>query len=106
MVLSSQDLDCIARRLKKGDDHKSYQEFFGYFGPRLRSYYLKRGVPDAEDMAMDLLNDIALEKIHHYRETLKFKAWVRRVALNRYYDWRRKNAEMLPLREEMEVVPL
>jgi len=101
MVLSSVDLTSIARRLKKGDDNKAYHEFFRYFGPRLRSFYLRRGVSDAEHVALELLNEIAWKKIHKYTENGKFPAWVRRVALNHFYDLKRKSEDLLPLREDL-----
>ena len=81
-------------------DQEAYREFADIFGPRFRSFFLKRGLTasDAEDLAVSCITDIAL-KIEKYKSEKKgsFVAWIYTIIRHELVNWWRKKPDEVPL---------
>jgi RNA polymerase sigma-70 factor (ECF subfamily) len=81
-------------------DERAFVEFAETLGPVLRSFFLRKGlsVTAAEDLAADLVTDIAL-KANKYekRESGSFKAWIFTIARNELVNWARRKLPTEPL---------
>lgn len=84
---------------------QAFQEFASIFGPRLRAFFVTRGlrVFEAEDLAVSCVTDISLrvEKYRH-QENGGFEAWVFTVARNLLSDWRQSQVTAEPLPDDLE----
>jgi RNA polymerase sigma factor (sigma-70 family) len=87
-------------------EEEAYAEFADTFGPRLRAYFVSRGLvlADAEDLAVSCVTDIAL-KVDRYRQSVGggFEAWVFTLARHALSDWRRTQLPTEPLDESLLV---
>ncbi len=101
MAESDIDIEGLARRMRESDE-EAYREFACYFGPRFRSFFLRRGLQlgDAEDLAVSCVTDIAL-KVEKYRavDGGAFEAWVFTLARQSLLDWWRAHRYTEPLSE-------
>jgi RNA polymerase sigma-70 factor (ECF subfamily) len=97
---STQEVESLATRMAASEE-LAYAEFADTYGPRIRSFLLRRGLSsaDAEDLAVSCVTDIAL-KVEKYRAMKPggFDAWVFTIARHQLIDWirSRKNTESLP----------
>lgn len=86
-------------------EEQAFQEFANTFGPRLRAYFVARGlrVSDAEDLAVSCVTDISL-RADKYRpqENGGFEAWVFTLAKNFLSDWVGSRAPTEPLPDILE----
>jgi len=100
---SNQNLDDLANRMRALDE-KSFHEFAGFFGPRFKSLFIRKGLveSDAEDLAASSITDIAL-KIDKYRITQdgSFKAWVYKLAYHCLVDWWRGRQATIALSDDL-----
>ena len=84
------DFEELARHLADLDD-EAFREFSDTFGPRLRAFFLRKGLAqsDAEDLAVTCVTDIALNVSQHYKPMGKgsFEAWVFKLAYRALVDW-------------------
>lgn len=92
-VSSSRDnLANLAARMLAAEE-LAFAEFADYFGPRLRSLFVSRGLSpsDAEDLAVSCVTDTAL-KVDKFRAEGggNFEGWVFTVARHYVADWRRR----------------
>jgi len=101
---SISDLDDLATRMLALEE-EAYNQFAHIFGPRLRAFFVRRGLSDsdAEDLAGSCITDIAL-KVRHYRHVTGggFKAWVFTLARHALVDWLRTR---LPTQELPDDLP-
>jgi RNA polymerase sigma-70 factor (ECF subfamily) len=92
--------DLATRMLALEDE--AFKEFGRVFGPKLRTYFLHRGLSttDAEDLAKSCVTDIAL-KVSKYqpREDAVFAAWVFSLGRNYVADWWRAHKTTEPLHD-------
>ena len=102
--LKQSDAETLAARMAKSE-HLAFQEFAKTFGPRLRAYFMHRGLraADADDLAVSSVTDICL-RVEKYerREGGSFEAWVFTLAKRFLSDWRKKHPEFRPLQEGAE----
>jgi RNA polymerase sigma-70 factor, ECF subfamily len=86
-------------------EEQAYQEFSDNFGPRLRAFFISKGLrsSDAEDLAVSSVSDIAM-RVEKYqsREDGGFEAWVFTVANNLLVDWWRGHPETESLPDNLE----
>jgi len=85
-------LEQLAKRMKAADE-ASYDEFAEYFGLRFRGSFLRRGMPpfEAEDLAINCVEDIAGKIKLYHPNPHGFEAWVWTLANNAFFDWYRKS---------------
>ena len=88
---SISDLDGLATRMVDLEE-EAYKQFAQIFGPRLRAFFIRRGLTEieAEDLAGSCVTDIAL-KVRKYRQVTAggFRGWVFTLARHALVDWRR-----------------
>jgi RNA polymerase sigma-70 factor (ECF subfamily) len=99
---SISDIDGLATRMGALEE-EAYNEFAHVFGPRLRAFFIRRGLTetDAEDLAGSCVTDIAL-KVNKYRQLTEggFAAWVFTLARRALSDWRRTYRPTEPLSDD------
>lgn len=105
VVKSTQDdFEDLATRMCAADE-QAFQEFASMFGPRLRAFFVTRGlrVMDAEELAVSCVTDISL-RVEKYRHQEKggFEAWVFTLARNFLSDWRQSHVTVEPLPDDLE----
>ena len=104
---SADEMEDLAARMAAFEE-QAYVEFADMFGPRLRAFFVKRGLAgaDAEDLAVSCVTDIAL-KIDKYHSQARgaFAAWVFTVARNYMIDWLRATKTAEPLPETLPAAP-
>lgn len=97
------EIDGLATRMGALEE-EAYNEFAHIFGPRLRAFFIKRGLTeaDAEDLAASCVTDIAL-KVKKYRQLTEggFAAWVFTLARHALSDWHRTHRPTEPLPEDL-----
>ncbi|MDX2042772.1 MAG: sigma-70 family RNA polymerase sigma factor [Acidobacteriota bacterium] len=102
----SQQMEDLAQRLRLLEP-EAFDEFSRYFGPRLKSRFLRldpeMSVSVAEDLACEQVTDIAL-KIHQYQAG-NFRSWVYRAAKNAFIDRKRRERLRLQPLSELTVEP-
>lgn len=85
-------------------DEGAFREFASLFGPRLRTFFARRGLTldDAEDLAMSCITDVAM-KAHMYRSEGggRFAAWVFTIARRAQADWWRRHRPADALSEDL-----
>jgi len=93
----------LPERMQAGED-EAYAEFADEFGPRLRAYLVKKGVPphEAEELAVSCVSDAAV-KINQYKPLpgIRFSAWVYAFGRHALADWREHRARTTPLAGDM-----
>lgn len=93
----------LPERMQSGED-AAYLEFADEFGPRLRAYFVKKGVPpaEAEELAVSCVSDAAV-KINQYKPLpgIRFSAWVYAFGRHALADWREHRARTAPLAGDM-----
>lgn len=107
MARSAKVIEGLAIRMAALEE-QSYVDFADIFGPRLKTYFMRRGLSpaDAEDLSVSCVTDIALKisKFQPIREG-GFEAWVFTLARHSLSDWWRARHETLPLPEQLEAMP-
>jgi len=85
-------------------EEEAFAEFAEIFGPRLRAYFVKRGLSagDAEDLSVSCVTDIAL-KVNRYTPVREggFTSWVFALAYHSLVDWWRSRRTTEPLPENL-----
>ena len=87
--------DRLHQRMLAGEE-EAFVDFAREFGPRLRGYFLKKGVDAAvaEDLAVGCLEDVFLHPHKYSSEHVgSFVGWLFTIAKNRFLDWRRRNPD-------------
>ena len=84
--------DGLAERMLHSEE-AAFEQFAVRYGPRLRAYFLYRGMPqtEADDAAASCVTDIAME-INRFvsRGPGSFDRWVFSCAHKSFVDWHRK----------------
>lgn len=100
------DVEELAVRIGASDE-QAFVDFFKMFGPRLRAYFLSRGLGtwDAEDLSVTCMTDITM-KIEKYKpqQGKGFQAWVFTIAYHTWVNWWRKRRHEEPLPDNYESV--
>jgi RNA polymerase sigma factor (sigma-70 family) len=90
-------MEAIAEGLARGNE-QAFWDLFEKFGPRLVSFFTRRGVPDidAENLAFECLLNVR-HRIAKYerRENGSFTGWVFKIAHYMRIDWWRANGASL-----------
>lgn len=100
---SAEEVEDLAARMTASDE-RAYVEFADTYGPRLRAFFMRRGLNsgDAEDLAVSCVTDIALKvDQYHSRKPGGFTAWVFTIARNRLIDRIRARKNTEPLNENL-----
>lgn len=104
---SADEMEGLAARMAASEE-LAYVEFSDTFGPRLRAFFIRKGISgaDAEDLAVTCVTDIAL-KIGKYHSQTRgtFEGWVFTVARNYMIDWLRARNASEPLPEILAASP-
>jgi RNA polymerase sigma factor (sigma-70 family) len=98
-VKSKAHFEALAEGLR-ALDAKAFEAFADYFGPRFKSYFIRRGLlyHEAEDLAASCITDVVLSvRKYERRETGSFQAWAFAIARTSVADWLRKHP--LPSRQ-------
>ena len=97
--MTTDETDNLAMRMKRLDE-AAVGEFAREFGPRLRRYFLRKGVAEseAESLAVSCVSDVWL-KLERFtpRAPGGFEAWVFTLARNALIDDRRGAGQRKPL---------
>jgi RNA polymerase sigma-70 factor (ECF subfamily) len=103
---SANEIEGLASRMAALEE-QSYVDFADIFGPRLKTFFLRRGLSpaDAEDLSVSCVTDIAL-KITKYQSIGEgsFGAWVFTLARHSLADWWRARQETIPLSDQLEAM--
>jgi RNA polymerase sigma-70 factor (ECF subfamily) len=90
-------------------EEEAFIEFAKIFGPRLKAFFLKRGLSagDAEDLSVSCVTDISL-KVNKYTALREggFTSWVFALAHNSLVDWWRNRRVTEPLPENLSAPAL
>lgn len=104
---SIKELEGLATRMADSEED-AYSEFADTFGPRLKAFFVKRGLAasDAEDLAVSCVTDISL-KVDKYKPLKEggFEAWVFTLARHSLIDWLRSRRESEPLPDDLPAPP-
>ena len=104
---SADEMEGLAARMAAFQE-SAYVEFSDTFGPRLRAFFVRKGLSaaDAEDLAVSCVTDIAL-KVDKYDSQARgtFEGWVFIVARNYMIDWLRARYASEPLPETLAASP-
>jgi RNA polymerase sigma-70 factor (ECF subfamily) len=98
------DVEDLALRIRTWDD-QAVADFSRIFGPRLRAYFLWRGLGswDAEDLSVTCVSKIVMKIDQYERQTRGgFEGWVFTVARNTLTDWFRKRMREVPLPDDYD----
>jgi RNA polymerase sigma factor (sigma-70 family) len=100
---STKEIEDLAARMAVAEE-EAYGEFAVTFGPRLRSFFIKKGVgtAEAEELSVSCVTDIAL-KINKYKPFRPggFEAWVFTLARHALTDWWRSRLDAVPLSDDL-----
>jgi RNA polymerase sigma-70 factor (ECF subfamily) len=100
---STKEIEDLAARMVASKE-QAFVEFADTFGPRFRSFFLKKGLSpsNAEDLAVSCITDIAL-KVEKYKAIREggFEAWVFTLARNALIDWLRTQSNSEPLPDDL-----
>jgi RNA polymerase sigma-70 factor (ECF subfamily) len=77
-------MEAVAAR----QDRAAFAELFGYFGPRVKSYILRLGSPDAQadEIAQDVMVTVWRKAALFDRTQASVSTWIFRIARNRRID--------------------
>ena len=104
---SDKYIEGLATRML-GLEEDAFIEFSDLFGPRLRAFFVRRGLSagDAEDLSVSCVTDIAL-KVNKYTSVREggFTSWVFALAYHALADWWRANKAYGPLPETLAAPP-
>jgi len=104
---SNNEIEDLAARMAAGEED-AYGEFAVTFGPRLKSFFIRKGVAcaDAEEISVSCVTDIAL-KVNKYKPVRAggFEAWVFTVARHFLIDWLRSRRDSEPLTDDLASLP-
>jgi RNA polymerase sigma factor (sigma-70 family) len=93
------EVENLARRMAAIEE-EAFAEFANIFGPKLRAFFITRGLraAEAEDLAVSSITDICL-RIEKYaeQEDGSFESWVYTLARNFLVDWHRSRPQVEPL---------
>ncbi len=105
---SDKYMEDLATRML-GFEEEAFIEFAEIFGPRLRAFFIRRGLNagDAEDLSVSCVTDISL-KVNKYTTVREggFTSWVFAVAHHSLADWWRSHRASEPLPETLAAPPL
>jgi RNA polymerase sigma factor (sigma-70 family) len=100
---STEEIEDLAARMAVAEV-EAYSEFAVTFGPRLRAFFLRKGVAagEAEELSVSCITDIAL-KIDKYKPLRPggFEAWVFTLARHSLTDWWRSHRGTVPLSDDL-----
>jgi|SRR2546423_11397689 len=100
---STKEIEDLAARMAVAEE-EAYGEFAVTFGSRLRAFFIRKGVADAEaeELSVSCITDIAL-KINKYKpfRTGGFEAWVFTLARHALTDWWRSHRDTVPLSDDL-----
>jgi RNA polymerase sigma-70 factor (ECF subfamily) len=100
---SNKEIEGLAERMAASEE-QAFVEFADTFGPRFRSFFIKRGLSssNAEDLTASCITDIAL-KVEKYKAIREggFEAWVFTLARNYLIDWLRAQRHSEPLSDDL-----
>ena len=101
------EIEDLAARMAAAEDD-AYAEFAVTFGPRLKAFFVRKGVAraDAEELSVSCVTDIAL-KVNKYKPVRAggFEAWVFTVARHFLIDWLRSRRDTEPLTDDLASLP-
>lgn len=84
-------------RLRADSDPTGWHEFVRMYGPLLRCFARRAGIPDqdAGDVVQDILLRLlrALPEFEYSPERGRFRAWLRSICRNTVIDWRRRQVQ-------------
>lgn len=102
-------LERLHQRLVDVDmDERAFVEFAEILGPVLRNFFLRKGLNEtaAEDLAADLVTDIALKADKYEKtESGSFKAWIFAIARNELANRTRRKLPTEPLEDQKRQFP-
>jgi RNA polymerase sigma factor (sigma-70 family) len=104
---SNNEIEGLAARMAVAEED-AYAEFAVTFGPRLKAFFIRKGVAraDAEELSVSCVTDIAL-KVNKYKLVRPggFEAWVFTVARHLLIDWLRSRPDTEPLTDDFSSPP-
>lgn len=104
---SDKYMEDLATRML-GFEDEAFLEFAEIFGPRLRSFFIRRGLPagEADDLSVSCVTDISL-KVNKYTSVREggFSSWVFALAHNSMADWWRARHASEPMPENLGAAP-
>jgi RNA polymerase sigma factor (sigma-70 family) len=101
---TKREVESLAARMAVADE-EAFEEFVKIFGPRLRAFFMSKGMraAEAEDLAVSSITDICL-RIEKYerREGKSFEGWVFTLANNFFADYWRSHRKTETLPESLQ----
>lgn len=91
----------------QNNDRAAFGELFEYFGPRLKSYYIRAGMPaaQAEDLAQDVMLNVWRKAPQFDPQRAGAATWIFVIARNLRIDlFRRQRSEQSALAEPFETI--
>jgi RNA polymerase sigma-70 factor (ECF subfamily) len=93
----------------KNSEALAFEQFALYFGPRFRSFFLRKGLPphEAEDLAANCIVDAALQ-VGKFRNVSggSFQGWLFVIARHAAADWHRAKQRQPSARDVMLYIEL
>ena len=96
----------LMRRVRDAGDRAAFAELARHYGPRLKSWLVKRGEggPSAEDIVQDVLVAAWRKADMFDPAKASFSTWVFRLTRNRWIDQKRKLGRLKPTAPDVMAV--
>lgn len=104
---SEPDFAACLLAVAQNNDRAAFGELFEHFGPRLKSYYIRAGLPaaQAEDLAQDVMLNVWRKAPQFDPQRAGASTWIFVIARNLRIDlFRRQRSEQSALAEPFEAV--
>ena len=94
------DIDAaLVASIVEREDKSALQDIAGHYGPRLKSFLMKRGEQPqtAEDIVQDVIIQVWLKASKYDVTRGSFSTWLYRMTRNKWIDHKRKHGRMQPM---------